>query len=505
MAQWPQPQEPPQQPPPAAVWPKLGAACAPCVAKTENCFCTFALAQSGHFGVSSSADELLEVRLALHADVLVDRHRRRSVDIRGVDASTPTRSRVASSPLEPIERPACRGPACGGGGRAHLDVDDHAGHGGLDRRRRSRRPRCITSSSSETARSIGSTSYLNALPRASPARDRQHLEQPSAWGTGANTEAKYLLLRHAFETLGARRVEFKTDAKNERARAALAAIPAEFEGIHRKHMLVRDGERRDSAWYAVIDDDWPHVGCARAAGSRPCALELARCPVSRCGTGAIEMIDSVNVIGRGRVGSAVAAPACASAASSCATAAPSWSSSASPTGRSPRSPPRSSPGRGSRTSAARPRSPRSTRTGGASPSTRSRPSRSTAGPEQLDGAWAAVTAETDEARALGRELATTLGLRPFDLADDAPVALPRGRFDRLELPRHALPLGLAPVRGRRRAAGGARPADDPHDRERLPADRADRAGRLGGGRRAHRARCTRPHPSSSRCTARLPF
>jgi RimJ/RimL family protein N-acetyltransferase len=56
-----------------------------------------------------------------------------------------------------------------------------------------------------------------------------------------------------------KRVEFKTDAKNDRARAALAAIPSAFEGIHRKHMIVRDGERRDSAWYAVIDDDWPQV------------------------------------------------------------------------------------------------------------------------------------------------------------------------------------------------------------------------------------------------------
>ena len=82
---------------------------------------------------------------------------------------------------------------------------------------------------------------------------------PEAWGTGANTEAKYLLLRHAFEDEGYLRVEFKTDATNERARAALAALPAEFEGVFRKHMLVRGGERRDSAWYAVIDDDWPAV------------------------------------------------------------------------------------------------------------------------------------------------------------------------------------------------------------------------------------------------------
>jgi RimJ/RimL family protein N-acetyltransferase len=79
------------------------------------------------------------------------------------------------------------------------------------------------------------------------------------WDTGANVEAKYLMLRHAFEQLGFLRVEFKTDAKNERARRALAALPAQFEGVHRKHMLVRGGERRDSAWYSVIDDEWPEV------------------------------------------------------------------------------------------------------------------------------------------------------------------------------------------------------------------------------------------------------
>ena len=102
---------------------------------------------------------------------------------------------------------------------------------------------------------------------------------PSTWGTGANVEAKYLLLRHAFETLGCRRVEFKTDARNERARAALAALPAEFEGIHRKHMVVRGGERRDSAWYAVIDDDWPQREGRARAEDRGEALDCA-CPVS---------------------------------------------------------------------------------------------------------------------------------------------------------------------------------------------------------------------------------
>jgi len=106
---------------------------------------------------------------------------------------------------------------------------------------------------------VGSTSYMSLAPEHLRLEIGNTWMHPSTWGTGANVEAKYLLLRHAFETLGCRRVEFKTDAGNERARAALAALPAEFEGIHRKHMLVRGGERRDSAWYAVIDDDWPLV------------------------------------------------------------------------------------------------------------------------------------------------------------------------------------------------------------------------------------------------------
>jgi N-acetyltransferase len=106
---------------------------------------------------------------------------------------------------------------------------------------------------------VGSTSYMSL------ASEHERLEightwlSPSAWGSGANTEAKYLLLCHAFEALGCLRVEFKTDALNGRARAALAGLPAEFEGIHRRHMVVRGGERRDSAWYSVIVDDWPAV------------------------------------------------------------------------------------------------------------------------------------------------------------------------------------------------------------------------------------------------------
>jgi len=106
---------------------------------------------------------------------------------------------------------------------------------------------------------VGHTSYMSVRPEDRVLEIGNTWLHPSAWGTGANTEAKYLLLRHAFEDERYLRVEFKTDATNARARAALAALPAEFEGVFRKHMLVRGGERRDSAWYAVIDDDWPKV------------------------------------------------------------------------------------------------------------------------------------------------------------------------------------------------------------------------------------------------------
>jgi RimJ/RimL family protein N-acetyltransferase len=109
---------------------------------------------------------------------------------------------------------------------------------------------------------VGSTSYLSLAPEHLRLEIGNTWLKPSAWDSGANVEAKYLLLRNAFEELGCRRVEFKTDALNERARAALAALPAQFEGIHRKHMVVRGGERRDSAWYADSDDVWPDVRAA---------------------------------------------------------------------------------------------------------------------------------------------------------------------------------------------------------------------------------------------------
>lgn len=106
---------------------------------------------------------------------------------------------------------------------------------------------------------IGSTRYLTLRPEHRGLEIGHTWLSRSAWGTGANVEAKLLLLGHAFERLGCIRVEFKTDARNERARAALEALPARFEGILRSHMLVRGGERRDSAYYSIVYAEWPEV------------------------------------------------------------------------------------------------------------------------------------------------------------------------------------------------------------------------------------------------------
>ena len=110
-----------------------------------------------------------------------------------------------------------------------------------------------------TGEPVGSTRYLALRPEHRGLEIGWTWLAPAHWRTGANVEAKLLMLEHAFERLGCVRVEFKTDSRNEISRAALAALPAQFEGIFRKHMLVRGGERRDSAYYSIIDDEWPEV------------------------------------------------------------------------------------------------------------------------------------------------------------------------------------------------------------------------------------------------------
>jgi N-acetyltransferase len=106
---------------------------------------------------------------------------------------------------------------------------------------------------------VGSTRYLNVRPDDRVVEVGWTWLNPSAWRSGVNVEVKLLLLAHAFERLDCVRVELKTDARNERSRTAMAAIPAQFEGILRNHMIVPDVGQRDSAYYSVIDSEWPAV------------------------------------------------------------------------------------------------------------------------------------------------------------------------------------------------------------------------------------------------------
>ena len=107
-------------------------------------------------------------------------------------------------------------------------------------------------------RPVGSTRYLNIEPLHRRAEIGWTWLERAQWGTGANIETKFLLLENAFERAGLMRVEFKTDARNLRVRGALLGIGASFDGIFRKHMVLPDSIR-DSAWYSIVDDDWPRV------------------------------------------------------------------------------------------------------------------------------------------------------------------------------------------------------------------------------------------------------
>lgn len=132
----------------------------------------------------------------------------------------------------------------------------------------------FTTRDAHTGEAIGSSRYLNVRPADKVVEIGWTWLNPSAWRSGANIEAKLMMMRHAFEGLGCVRVEFKTDARNERSRAALAALPAQFEGILRNHMIVPDVGQRDSAYYSVIDSEWPEVGAnlerrlAQGAGAK---------------------------------------------------------------------------------------------------------------------------------------------------------------------------------------------------------------------------------------------
>lgn len=119
--------------------------------------------------------------------------------------------------------------------------------------------KCFVTCSRDSGQILGSSSFLSYRPADDVVEIGYTWLNPAAWGTGANVEAKLLMIGHAFDLLGCARVEFKTDARNERSRAALAAIPAQFEGVLRNHMMVFGVGRRDSAYFSVIDSEWPEV------------------------------------------------------------------------------------------------------------------------------------------------------------------------------------------------------------------------------------------------------
>jgi RimJ/RimL family protein N-acetyltransferase len=110
-----------------------------------------------------------------------------------------------------------------------------------------------------TNRAIGSSRFMTIAP------EHRRLEIGWTWvgtawqRTGANREAKLLQLTHAFEALGAERVEFKTHARNVASRTALLGIGATFEGVLRHHTIMPDGSNRDSAFYGIIAAEWPPV------------------------------------------------------------------------------------------------------------------------------------------------------------------------------------------------------------------------------------------------------
>ena len=110
-----------------------------------------------------------------------------------------------------------------------------------------------------TDRVIGSTRYGNIE------RTHRRLEIGWTWyalshqRTGANTDAKLLLLTHAFEQLGANRVELKTDVLNAKSRAAIARIGGTQEGIFRRHLITASGRVRDTVYFSIIQDEWPAV------------------------------------------------------------------------------------------------------------------------------------------------------------------------------------------------------------------------------------------------------
>ena len=106
---------------------------------------------------------------------------------------------------------------------------------------------------------VGATRFLNIVPCDLRVEIGGTWLGPAWQRTRVNTETKYLMLLHAFEHWGCRRVEFKTSALNARSRAAILRLGAREEGTLRKHMVNDDGSARDSVYFSIVDDEWPAI------------------------------------------------------------------------------------------------------------------------------------------------------------------------------------------------------------------------------------------------------
>lgn len=109
-----------------------------------------------------------------------------------------------------------------------------------------------------TGRAVGVT-RLKKLSRANRSALVGSWYSPAVWRTGVNVEAKLLLLKHAFDTLGCIRVEFRTDTRNTRSRTALTCLGATEEGVLRSCQITRDDNKRDSAVFSILDSEWGSV------------------------------------------------------------------------------------------------------------------------------------------------------------------------------------------------------------------------------------------------------
>lgn len=192
-----------------------------------------------------------------------------------VAAATPGRPRrsdlegtyVRLSPLDPpADAPELFAASHGSVGREELwtymaygpFADLPAMRSWLETQARSTDPLFFTVHDRERGRRVGMLSFMNVVPEMRRLEVGHIWYSPEAQRTRVNTEALYLTLRHAFEDLGYRRVEWKCDALNERSRRAALRLGFEFEGTFRKHMVVKD-RNRDTSWYAIVDDDWPAI------------------------------------------------------------------------------------------------------------------------------------------------------------------------------------------------------------------------------------------------------